>query len=95
MQRMCEEGSVVTCSSVQCSWNEDEECFAPGIEVGGNCPVCDTYTTASVSGMGSQEAMVSHCEMANCRLNQQKHCMASGVTVGNHAGHADCVTFRP
>lgn len=95
MQKMCEEGSVVTCSSVQCSWNENEECHAPMIEVGAACPECDTFTMEPVGSMASQEAAVSKCDMANCTLNQQQSCSASGITVGNHAAHADCLTFRP
>ena len=94
MQKMCEEGSVVTCNSMQCSWNENEVCFAPSVDVGGNCPSCDTYTTGSVGAVGNEEATVSNCDMSKCQLNEQKNCTASAITVGNHAGHADCITFR-
>ncbi len=94
MQIMCEEGKVVTCNSVQCSWNEKEVCFAQSIDVGGNCPLCDTYTTDSVGGTRNEETAVSKCVMSKCQLNEQKTCNATGIMIGNHAGHADCMTYR-
>lgn len=95
MQKMCEEGSVITCQSVQCSWNRDEKCFAPSIEVGDECPECDTFTMQPIGEMAQDMSEVSHCDAIRCELNEQERCTASGITVGNHAGHADCYTFRP
>lgn len=94
MQKMCEEGAVVTCSSAQCSYNKNEECRAPEIEVGSACPDCETFTMEPVSSMADEDPRVSQCVQSKCSLNMQNHCSASGITLGNHAGHADCMTFR-
>ena len=95
MKKMCEEGAVVTCNSVKCSWNESEECHAPRIEVGSSGPECETFTIQTISNVAHKTAAVDYCDMSDCGLNRETICLASGITVGNHTGHADCITFRP
>lgn len=94
MERMCEEGSVVTCCSTECSFNSDEQCQASNIDIGGECPDCEMYTMKPVDPVPDGDTTVSTCTMSQCNMNQQQHCMASGITLGDHAGHADCMTYR-
>jgi len=94
MQMFSKDGCVLTCTATQCSYNQTEECHAPKIQVGDEEPMCDTYTTASVSPTNS-EASVQTCNVTDCNFNDDRDCNARGITVGIHAGHADCVTFRP
>ncbi|MHB0976506.1 MAG: DUF1540 domain-containing protein [Candidatus Aquicultorales bacterium] len=88
------EGHVLTCTKTDCAYNQDEICYAPGIEVGDMHPTCDTYTTSG--GQPSQEPMadVSTCNVTECQFNTNKDCMAPGITVADHSGHADCFTYR-
>ncbi|MHB9003556.1 MAG: DUF1540 domain-containing protein, partial [Coriobacteriia bacterium] len=37
---------VVTCDVMECSYNKNECCCAPSIEVGDQHPACDTFTTS-------------------------------------------------
>lgn len=94
MQRMTDEGCVLTCTVTQCSYNEHEECLAPAVEVGSDHPECDTYTTGPASRT-AHDALVRMCHVRDCTFNRQEGCTATGVTVGFHAEHADCMTFRP
>ncbi len=88
-------GGVLTCATTQCSYNKDEECMAPSVEIGGgDHPNCDTFTTDSVR-REDHDAHVTRCQVASCAWNDLRHCDANGVTVGMHQAHADCMTFRP
>lgn len=88
------DGAVMTCNVDDCSYNENQECWAPDIKVGADHPTCDTYTSQNVSA-ADQESMVSQCMVSACDFNDQMRCQARGVTVSTHSGHADCLTFRP
>lgn len=87
------QGQVLTCWADTCSYNTAEVCCAPGIEVGGDHPACDMYTTKPVQ-MSEPEPTVGGCNVIDCHFNSAKSCSASGVTFTPHSGHADCVTFR-
>lgn len=93
MQRVCEEGAVLTCMVSDCSFNEADECLAPSITIGGDHAMCDMYTRQPVSKAES-DAAVANCDIAQCAFNRLRACEASGVTVGMHSQHADCATFR-
>lgn len=95
VERMCEEGTVVTCNSKECSFNDAEQCQASYIDVGSECPDCEMYTMEPVDMMPDGGTAVSTCAMRQCDMNNQDHCVASGITLGDHSGHADCMTFRP
>jgi hypothetical protein len=88
-------GSVLTCTVEDCSYNEELECLAPSIHVGGDHPACDTFTHQQNVQKAQQESVVKACEVAECTFNSQMHCDARGITVDHHTEHADCVTFRP
>ena len=93
-KRMNDVGAVMTCMSVQCSYNKHEECLAPSISVGdGDHAACDTFTTGQVE-CASIDATVTRCQVSACAWNDIHHCDASGITLGNHQDHADCMTFR-
>jgi hypothetical protein len=91
-----DDGSVLTCTVEGCAYNEELECLAPSIHVGGgDHPACDTFTRQQGVQKAQRESVVSACEIGECTFNSQMHCEARGITVDHHAEHADCVTFRP
>lgn len=87
------EGHVLTCSALDCSYNDDRCCAAPMIEVGSDHPMCDMYTRDPVQ-RGSIEPEISSCSIGECSFNASQACNAPAVTVMPHSGHADCGTFR-
>lgn len=87
------QADVETCLVEQCTYNCREECCAPDIQVGGDHPLCDTFTTGEVQPTDTM-ASVGGCDVTQCHFNDSMDCMAAGITVSNHAGHADCLTFR-
>lgn len=89
-----EEGHVLTCAVTNCSFNENEVCYAAGIDVGETEPVCDTFTTAPVYRSPEGMPDVSLCNITQCRFNQDKDCAAPGITVAYHGNLAECMTFR-
>ena len=94
MKMMAENGEVRSCSVSECSYNEAEECWAPGITVGQDHTECDTFTT-EYAQMSDHEASVLSCEASTCQYNVSESCIAAGVMLGTHQDHADCVTFQP
>jgi hypothetical protein len=84
---------VLTCHVGDCSYNCDAECCAPCIEVGESVPMCDTYTSASVS-LSSGQPAVCECHIDRCTFNDASGCSAAGVTVSVADGIAECITYR-
>lgn len=90
------EAPVVTCTVMECSYNDRECCCAPQIEVGDRHPSCDTFTTAEAVNSRQQDmSMVGVCHVAECNFNMEQQCGAPGITVTHHSNHADCGSFRP
>jgi hypothetical protein len=89
-----QDAAVVTCKVEECCYNAQEVCAAPGIQVGGPHPQCDTFTTSGRRAAGHDESHVGRCNVSDCSLNAQLHCTAPGITIGGHAEHADCETYR-
>jgi peroxiredoxin len=86
---------VVTCTVTECSYNEQERCCAPQIEVGDQHPQCDTFTTSgSVDTMRQEMSKVGICHVMDCSFNKQEQCGAPGITVTHHSDHADCSSYR-
>lgn len=86
---------VVTCTVSECSYNEQEKCCAPTIEVGDSHPQCDTFTTSQgVQSVQQDMSSVSACHVMQCTFNDGHQCEAPGITVTHHANHADCSSFR-
>lgn len=87
---------VVTCTVMECSYNNEERCCAPQIEVGDQHPQCDTFTTSGASNAMEQEmSRVGTCHVQQCSFNMQQQCDAPGITVTHHTTHADCSSYRP
>jgi len=87
---------VVTCTVTECSYNDQEKCCAPQIEVGDEHPQCDTFTTSgSVRAMQQEMSKVGACRVRQCSFNTQQQCEAPGITVTHHSNHADCTSYRP
>lgn len=96
MKFMEQEGAIMTCTVMDCSYNQAEECHADAIHVGGDHATCDTFTTTAVQDLSSStEGDVGGCDMVDCHFNEDRDCEANGVTVSMHESHADCLTFRP
>lgn len=90
-----EQGPVLTCQKRDCSYNQNECCYANQIQVGDDHPKCDTYTTGQVQQRAQQTAKVGTCYVNSCHFNTSQSCHAAGITVADHTGHADCYTMRP
>jgi hypothetical protein len=87
---------VVTCDVMECSYNQNECCCAPSIEVGDQHPACDTFTTSSAVNIVDQDmSNVAMCHVMECRFNASEACEAPGITVTHHGSHADCGSYRP
>lgn len=93
MAHMQSEAHVMTCMAENCSWNTNEECCAPSIEVGSDHPRCDTFTTAPVDPK-NRMAPVQDCRITDCHFNSDMACGAAGITLDTHSDHADCLTYR-
>ncbi len=91
--QMQSEPHVMTCLAEACSWNCEDQCCAPSIEVGADHPQCDTFTTEPREPQDVM-ASVSDCKVADCHFNHEMSCGAAGITLGVHSDHADCMTFR-
>lgn len=86
---------VVTCTVMECSYNDMERCCAPQIEVGDQHPACDTFTTSGATQTQDQQmSQVGICHVQECTFNQQQQCSAPGITVTHHSSHADCSSYR-
>lgn len=87
---------VVTCTVTECSYNQQQKCMAPNIEVGDSHPQCDTFTTSGgVRPMQQDMSTVGLCNVTQCSFNDSTQCQAPGITVTHHTNHADCSSYRP
>ena len=88
-----QEAQVMTCHVGMCSWNCDDQCCSPSIEIGDDHPRCDTFTTTPQHPTDMM-ASVMDCKVSQCHFNSDMMCGATGITLGAHSGHADCETYR-
>jgi len=92
MPQLSPEPPVSNCDVEKCSYNRHHECYAPGIAVGSDHAICDTFTTGQAS-IDHAGAPVMECSQTDCNYNELKNCHAQGIHVGSHAQHADCFTY--
>lgn len=89
--------SITRCEVNECAYNNDKNCHASAINVGGPgdaCPKCDTYFSAdSKGGHKNRIAGLGACKVGACKFNELFECVAPGVQVKLHENHADCITF--
>lgn len=86
---------VVTCTVAECSYNKQQKCCAPKIEIGDSHPRCDTFTTSGAAQVVEQEmSTVGMCHVMRCSFNAGQQCEAPGITVTQHTNHADCSSYR-
>ncbi|MDI6715911.1 MAG: DUF1540 domain-containing protein [Actinomycetota bacterium] len=93
-EQQMEIGRVLTCTVNECSYNKNNVCHAPDINVGEMHPTCDTFTQEAVSPIAQGMPDVSVCNVTECRFNLNNDCTAPGITVAHHSEHADCLTYR-
>lgn len=87
---------VQQCNALDCSYNQDGQCHAAAITVGGEHPYCDTYMKGSrMKGGVAETGEVGACKVFNCEYNSNLECRANSINVSMHEGHADCATFEP
>ncbi len=92
--QMGQEAPVATCKVTECSYNQQECCYAQDIQVGDSHPACDTFTTSGGGRTSQQESHVGGCKITECAFNDSQACDAPGITVAYHSNHADCETYR-
>ncbi|MFP4013361.1 MAG: DUF1540 domain-containing protein [Chitinispirillaceae bacterium] len=87
---------IFDCEATECIYNKNKQCHTPGITVGDEEPLCDTFKSAASKG-GREEIIggVGACKVANCKYNDSFECSAKGIHIIMKNGHADCGTFQP
>jgi hypothetical protein len=88
---------ISACEVMDCSYNQNKQCHALAITVGGEevCACCDTYLHANQKGGDiDMTGSVGACKMDTCTFNSSFECSASQIKVGLHQGHPDCTTFK-
>ncbi|NLC59002.1 MAG: DUF1540 domain-containing protein [Armatimonadetes bacterium] len=86
---------VSSCDVTECFFNQNQQCHANAIQVGGDHPQCDTFTLSQKHATPSAKGQVGACKVSECRFNSELSCRAPGIVVGYHQTHADCNTFTP
>lgn len=85
---------VASCNVSQCTYNKQNLCHTPGINVGHHAE-CDTYFwRPEKGGMAERKGEVGACQASECTHNEQLECKAQNIDVAGHEGHADCRTFK-
>ncbi|MCE5200159.1 MAG: DUF1540 domain-containing protein [Armatimonadota bacterium] len=87
---------VKKCTVTQCFFNRDSECFARGILVGSDEPVCETFAESSQHTRHIGQAEVGACHVTKCEYNQSMSCHACGdIEVKFQNNQAWCDTYEP
>jgi hypothetical protein len=88
------EARVLTCASLDCSYNDTQQCLAPGVAISGGSPGCETFTHDWVTP-ATPEPAIDSCKAAACYFNTHERCRAPGITISGGSHHRpECVTFR-
>ena len=88
---------ITACDVKNCSYNQNQQCHALAITVGGPevCACCDTFLkTSKKGGVADMTGSVGACKVDKCSYNNSFECAAPAIKVGLHQGHADCATFK-
>jgi hypothetical protein len=88
---------ITACDVTECSYNQQNQCHALAITVGGPevCACCDTFLhAAKKGGVPDNIGSVGACKVETCSFNSSFECGAPSIKVGLHHGHADCSTFK-
>jgi len=88
---------ITACDVTECSYNQQMQCHALAITVGGPdvCACCDTFLhAAKKGGVPDKIGGVGACKVETCSFNSSFECGAPSIKVGLHHGHADCSTFK-
>lgn len=92
-----EMSNVAQCKVTDCAYNDDRQCHAYAITVGGDAdhPQCDTFVHASGKGGDpSVTAGVGACKVVGCRYNDSLECSADNIDVLYEGSEPDCGTFQ-
>jgi hypothetical protein len=88
-----ESGRVLTCTAVDCSYNDTGQCLAGRVRIGAGRPRCETFSHEWVTPAGP-ETVVESCASVACCFNSRERCVAGGVTMSLAGGEPGCLTFR-
>jgi hypothetical protein len=95
MTSMQELPTVGSCAVSSCSYNQDSDCHAGAITVGGgDKAACGTFVEISFRGGLDRGGLVGACHRSECRFNDKLECTASSVQIGPGADVADCLTYE-
>jgi hypothetical protein len=86
---------VLSCSVLECAYNEQKKCHAAAITVDGPEPMCDTFFKSAKKGGVQEEGAVGACKNRLCAYNESLECTAHGIDVSLHAATPECDTFTP
>jgi len=86
---------VTACDATECSYNQQGNCHAMAITIGGAADhQCDTFCTMSMKGgLADITGSVGACKAASCVHNNNLECSAPSIKVGHDANMIDCLTF--
>ena len=86
---------IKTCDAIACAYNDDQQCRALAITVGGGDTArCDTYFgEAQTGGFPQANAGVGACRAVQCKHNERLECTATNVDIGQRQGKVTCLTF--
>ena len=84
--------TVQSCAATTCSYNQDSNCHAGAITVGGQS--CGTFVEISFRGGFDRDGLVGACHRSECRFNDKLECTAPSVEIGQGADVADCLTYE-
>lgn len=95
MATLLEMPLVSECSVTGCAYNDDHNCHAAAITIGGEHARCDTFIDIGKGGLDTMIAHVGACKRSDCVYNESLECRASGIRVGPGQDAADCLTYTP
>ena len=87
---------IIQCDAGECGYNQNGQCHAMAITVGGGIDHrCDTFCLSSMKG-GDADTIgsVGACKASSCRHNRNLVCSAPGIKVGHEGNEIDCLTFE-
>ena len=86
---------VISCDASECAFNQEGQCHALAITVGGGTDhQCDTYWPSSEKGgLPSVICNVGACKVPNCKFNDHLMCSSPGIKVGHEGKVVDCLSY--
>ena len=86
---------VVSCDASECAFNQEAQCHALAITIGGGTDhQCDTYCPGKEKGgLARVSCGVGACKVPACKFNDHLMCTAPGIKIGHEGAVVDCLSF--